>query len=55
MEIAKRFVDCLQIDEFPEMGDLHLLGVGCEYHTRVTEVLAVWQGAVKNGDLEADE
>ena len=55
MEIAKRFVDCLQNDEFPEMGDLHLLGVGCEYQTRATEVLAVWQGTVKNGDLEADE
>ena len=55
LEIATRFVDCLQKDEFPEMGDLHLFGVGCEYRTRATEVLAVWQGTVKNGDLVAEE
>ena len=55
LEIAKRFIDCLQKDEFPEMGDLHLFGVGCEYKSRATQVLAVWQGTVKNGDLEAEE
>ena len=54
MEIAKRFVDCLQNDEFPELGDLHLFGVGCENKARATEVLAVWQGTVKSGDLKAD-
>ena len=55
LEIATRFVDCMQKDEFPEMGDLHLFGVGCEFKTRATEVLAVWQGTVKNGDVDAQD
>ena len=52
--IAKRFIDCLHADTFPEMGDLHLFGVGCEYAQRATEVLAVWQGSLKHGNLEAE-
>ena len=52
--IAKRFIDCLHTDIFPEMGDLHLFGVGCEYAQRATEVLAVWQGSLKHGNLEAE-
>jgi len=53
--IAKRFVDCLHEDTFPEMGDLHLFGVGCEYHARAQDVLAVWQGSVKHMDLSKEE
>lgn len=53
-QIARRFVDCLHQDEFPEMGDLHLFGVGGEYRHRATEVLGVWQGAVKNQGLTAE-
>lgn len=53
-QIAARFVDCLYKDEFPEMDDLHLFGIGGEYKDRAQEALAVWQGAVKNGDMTAD-
>lgn len=49
--IAQRFCEFLYQDTFPEMGDLHLFGVGCDYKSRAQEVLAVWQGAVKSGDL----
>lgn len=55
LAISKRFIDCLHEDTFPEMGDLHLFGVGCEYHSRAQEVLAVWQGAAKHGDLTAEQ
>lgn len=51
MQISKRFVECMHQDTFPEMDDLHLFGVGCQYHSRATEVLAVWQGATKHLDL----
>lgn len=53
--IASRFVECLVQDTFPEMGDLHLFGIGGKYQARATEVLAVWQGAVKNLDLTAEQ
>jgi len=53
-QIVRRFVECLYEDTFPEMGDLHLFGVGGEYRARATEVLAVWQGAVKSGDICED-
>lgn len=46
--IAKRFVECLNEDTFPEFGDIHLFGVGSDYHARSQDVLAVWQGAVKH-------
>mmetsp|Transcript_32632 Transcript_32632/g.91654 ORF Transcript_32632/g.91654 Transcript_32632/m.91654 type:complete len:343 (-) Transcript_32632:141-1169(-) len=52
--IARRFIECLYEDTFPEMGDLHLFGIGGEYTARAQEVLAVWQGAVKNGDVTED-
>merc|ERR1712007_131526 len=47
--IARRFLDCMYQDTFPERGDLHLFGLGGDYMARATEVLAVWQGAVKDG------
>lgn len=37
------------------MGELHLFGVGTEYHSRAQEVLAVWQGAAKHGSLTAEQ
>merc|ERR1712061_145449 len=49
--IANRLFDCMQKDEFPERGDLHLFGLGGEYHARAQEVLGVWQGCVKCGDI----
>jgi len=49
--ISQRFVECLHQDTFPEMDDLHLFGIGGDYRARAQEVLAVWQGAVKNGDI----
>merc|ERR1712113_550102 len=49
--IARRFMECMHQDTFPEMGDLHLFGIGGEYQARSQEVLAVWQGAVKNEDI----
>jgi len=55
MAICTRFVECLHQDTFPEMGDLHLFGVGCDYMSRAQEVLAVWQGAAKHGDLTAEQ
>lgn len=55
MSISTRFVECLHQDTFPEMGDLHLFGVGCDYQSRAQEVLAVWQGATKHGDLTAEQ
>eukprot|EP00931_Biecheleriopsis_adriatica_P059689 TRINITY_DN35763_c0_g1_i1.p1 TRINITY_DN35763_c0_g1~~TRINITY_DN35763_c0_g1_i1.p1 ORF type:complete len:351 (-),score=91.45 TRINITY_DN35763_c0_g1_i1:21-1052(-) len=55
LQISKRFVSCLHEDTFPEMGDLHLFGVGCDYKARATEVLAVWQGLVKHLNFEAEE
>ena len=55
LEVAKRFVDCLHKDEFPEKGDLHLFGVGGEYKTRATEVFAVWQVTLKNGKLDVKQ
>jgi hypothetical protein len=51
VQIARRFCECLHEDTFPEMGDLHLFGVGCEYKSRAQDALAVWQGAVKTGEL----
>lgn len=53
LQISERFVECLHEDTFPEMGDLHLFGVGCDYKARAQDVLAVWQGAVKHQDLKA--
>ena len=55
LQISKRFVECLHEDTFPEMGDLHLFGVGCEYKARATEVLAVWQGLVKHMHFTAEK
>lgn len=55
LQISRRFVECLYEDTFPEMGDLHLFGVGCAYSQRATEVLAVWQGLVKHQDFTADQ
>eukprot|EP00435_Cladocopium_sp_Y103_P023282 s482_g5.t1 len=55
LQISKRFHECLFEDTFPEMGDLHLFGVGCDYKARATEVLAVWQGLVKHMDFGADQ
>ncbi|CAJ1350573.1 unnamed protein product [Effrenium voratum] len=55
LQIAKRFHECLFEDTFPEMGDLHLFGVGCDYKARATEVLAVWQGLVKHMDFTAEQ
>lgn len=55
LAISKRFVECLHEDTFPEMGELHLFGVGTEYHSRAQEVLAVWQGAAKHGSLTAEQ
>ncbi|CAE8645414.1 unnamed protein product [Polarella glacialis] len=55
LTISRRFVECMYEDTFPEMGDLHLFGVGCEYRARATEVLAVWQGLVKNMNFTAEE
>jgi len=55
LQISKRFVECLHEDTFPEMGDLHLFGVGCDYRARATEVLAVWQGLVKHMNFTAEE
>lgn len=55
LQISRRFVDCLHQDTFPEMGDLHLFGVGCSYSQRATEVLAVWQGLVKHQEFSAEE
>mmetsp|Transcript_130418 Transcript_130418/g.353947 ORF Transcript_130418/g.353947 Transcript_130418/m.353947 type:complete len:349 (-) Transcript_130418:180-1226(-) len=54
-QISRRFIECLYQDTFPEMGDLHLFGLGGEYTLRMTEVLAVWQGAVKCGDVSEEE
>jgi len=47
LAIARRFVECLLQDTFPEHGDVHLFGLGTRYQARATEVLAVWQAAVK--------
>jgi len=55
LAIARRFVECLFEDTFPEMGDLHLFGVGTSYHARAQEVLAVWQGAAKHMDLKVED
>eukprot|EP00930_Biecheleria_cincta_P002109 TRINITY_DN103154_c0_g1_i1.p1 TRINITY_DN103154_c0_g1~~TRINITY_DN103154_c0_g1_i1.p1 ORF type:complete len:358 (+),score=76.31 TRINITY_DN103154_c0_g1_i1:52-1074(+) len=55
LQISRRFVECLHEDTFPEMGDLHLFGVGCSYAQRSTEVLAVWQGLVKHQEFTAEE
>jgi len=55
MAICDRFVECLHQDTFPEIGELHLFGVGCDYTTRAQEVLAVWQGAAKHCDLTAED
>jgi len=54
LQISRRFVECLHEDTFPEMGDLHLFGVGCDYRARATEVLAVWQGLVKHMHFTAE-
>jgi len=51
VQIARRFCECLHEDTFPEMGDLHLFGIGCEYKSRAQDALAVWQGSVKSGEL----
>lgn len=51
LQIAQRFCECLIEDTFPEMGDEHLFGLGCNYRSRAQEVLAVWQGAVKDETL----
>ena len=55
LQIAERFVECLYRDTFPEMDDLHLFGVGGHYTARAQEVLAVWQGAAKAGDISAQD
>mmetsp|Transcript_10156 Transcript_10156/g.22877 ORF Transcript_10156/g.22877 Transcript_10156/m.22877 type:complete len:346 (-) Transcript_10156:152-1189(-) len=55
MQIAERFASCLHEDVFPELDDQPLFGLGGEYRQRAQDVLAVWQGAVKTGELtEAD-
>lgn len=54
-QIASRFVSCLNEDSFPEMDDLHLFGIGSHYKERAQEALAVWQGAVKHGDLTTEQ
>lgn len=54
-QISRRFIECLYQDTFPEMGDLHLFGLGGDYPARMTEVLAVWQGAVKCGDVSEED
>lgn len=51
LQIARRFVESLHQDTFPEMDDLHLFGIGCNYRARAQEALGVWQGAVKSGDI----
>lgn len=53
-QIVRRFIECLHEDTFPEMGDLHLFGIGGDYRPRAQDALAVWQGAVKNGDVTED-
>lgn len=53
--ICTRFVDCMHQDTFPEKGEIHLFGVGCDYTARAQDVLAVWQGSVKHQDLTAEE
>lgn len=55
LQISKRFHECLFEDTFPEMGDLHLFGLGGEYKARATEVLAVWQGLAKHMDFQAEQ
>ena len=55
LQISKRFHECLFEDTFPEMGDLHLFGLGCDYKARATEVLAVWQGLAKHMDFKAEQ
>jgi len=54
LQIAARFIECLQQDTFPEMDDLHLFGIGGEYRARAQEALAVWQGSSKNGDFDEE-
>lgn len=49
--IATRFCQCCFEDTFPERDDLPLFGIGDRYTARQTEVLAVWQGAIKAGVL----
>lgn len=52
--ISKRFVECMGEDVFPEIGDLHLFGLGNpDYKLRNSHVLGVWQGAVKHMGVEA--
>jgi len=55
LQIAERFVECIQQDTFPEIPDLHLFGIGGEYRARAQEALAVWQGSAKNGDVTAEQ
>lgn len=55
LAISKRFHECMFEDTFPEMGDLHLFGLGGEYKARATDVLAVWQGLVKNMHWDAEK
>jgi len=54
LQICRRFVECLHGDTFPEMPELHLFGLGGDYQARAQEALAVWQQAVKDGDLTAE-
>mmetsp|Transcript_93560 Transcript_93560/g.166451 ORF Transcript_93560/g.166451 Transcript_93560/m.166451 type:complete len:342 (-) Transcript_93560:230-1255(-) len=54
LQICRRFVQCLNEDQYPEMGDLHLFGIGNDYQQRNMEVLAVWQGLVKHKDFTAE-
>ena len=54
LQICKRFTECLHEDTFPEMGDLHLFGLGGDYRERATEVLAVWQGLAKHMNFTAE-
>lgn len=53
-QIVRRFLECLDQDTFPEMGELHLFGLGGEYKARATDALAVWQGAAKSGHVTED-
>merc|ERR1712107_350021 len=56
LAISRRFIDCLHQDEFPHhTSELHLFGLGTDYSARRTEVLAVWQGAAKNGDVTVED
>ena len=52
-QVAKRFIECIMEDTFPEEGDLMWFGVGKENRQQCT-VLGAWQHLVKNGKVTED-